>query len=178
MVSLFRAVPNLTTLNVSSSLELPFHVGGNNVSDFFTTLYMFSHSQTHSLWFPYILRNFILGTFFWNDLLFCFLWFACLLLFQVFGFDRGYWAFQGLDFISRLKKVTIELTYGWNGFELARFMYEHAPNLKNMFVITLPNQASMMRGELWRANRISNARVVFIGKRPRGAPSSSCLSYV
>ncbi|KAK9921301.1 hypothetical protein M0R45_029818 [Rubus argutus] len=126
MVSLFRAVPNLTTLNVSLSLELPFHVGGNNV----------------------------------------------------FGFNRGYWAFQGLDFISRLKKVTIELTYGWNGFELARFMYEHARNLKNMFVITLPNQASMMRGELWRTNRISNARVVFRGKRPRGAPSGSCLSYV
>ncbi|XP_062005764.1 F-box/FBD/LRR-repeat protein At1g78750-like [Rosa rugosa] len=112
MTSLFRAVPNLTTLNVSSSPEFPFHGGGDNVS----------------------------------------------------GFERGYWELQGLDFVSKLEEVTIELTTGSNGFELARYMLGHGGNLKKMFVITTPDQSSLVP-EIRRTNRTSNARVVFLVKR-------------
>ncbi|KAL6130781.1 hypothetical protein ACLB2K_069160 [Fragaria x ananassa] len=114
MTSLFRAVPNLTTLNVSSSPHFPI---------------------------PHVCDR--------DD--------------NISGFDRGYWELQGLDFFSKLEEVTIGLTTGSNGFELARYILEHAPNLKKLSVITRPDQSSSVP-DIWRSDPTFNARVVFLEK--------------
>ncbi|KAL6138147.1 hypothetical protein ACLB2K_063433 [Fragaria x ananassa] len=120
MTSLFRAVPNLTTLAVSSYPEFPFLGGGTNLS----------------------------------------------------GFDKGYWELQRFDFISNLEQVTMELTSGSNGYELAKYLLEHACNLKMMWVITTPDQSSLVP-EISRSNRTSNATVVILEKRRPNRTSST-----
>ncbi|KAL6133873.1 hypothetical protein ACLB2K_066106 [Fragaria x ananassa] len=97
------AVPNLTTLAVSSYPEFPFLGGGTNLS----------------------------------------------------GFDKGYWELQRFDFVGNLEQVTMELTSGSNGYELAKYLLEHACSLKMMWVITTPDQSSLVP-EIRRRNRTSN----------------------
>ncbi|KAL6145300.1 hypothetical protein ACLB2K_055988 [Fragaria x ananassa] len=120
MTSLFRAVPNLTTLSVSSYPEYPFLGGGTNLS----------------------------------------------------GFDKGYWELQRFDFVRKLEQVTMELTSGSNGYELAKYLLEHACNLKMMLVITTPDQSSLVP-EISRSNRTSNATVDILEKRRRNRTSNT-----
>lgn len=89
------------------------------------------------------------------------LWIDCLILFQVSGFDREYWELEGLEFVSKLEEVTIELTTGSNGFELASYMLEHARKLKMMFVIITPDQSSLVP-EIRMTNLTPHGRVVIL----------------
>ncbi|KAK9921343.1 hypothetical protein M0R45_029855 [Rubus argutus] len=113
MVFLFKGVPNLNTLDISSNIP-SIEVGTN-----------------------------------------------------AFGFPKGYWELQGLDFISQLKEVTIELTNGSNGIRLAWYILEHAQNLKKMIVICFPNlpHHSGFMTKLKRTRILSNATVVIQEKK-------------
>ncbi|XP_004305019.1 PREDICTED: F-box/FBD/LRR-repeat protein At1g80470-like [Fragaria vesca subsp. vesca] len=117
MTSLFRAVPNLIYLNVSSSSQFPI---------------------------PLALLN-LLGC---DD--------------NISGSDGGCWELQGLDFVSKVEEVIIGLNSGCNGFELARYMLEHARNLKKLSVITTPDDQSSSIPDIWRSNPSFNSRVVFV----------------
>ena len=87
---------------------------------------------------------------------------ACLLPFQISGSDGGCWELQGLDFVSKVEEVIIGLNSGCNGFELARYMLEHARNLKKLSVITTPDDQSSSIPDIWRSNPSFNSRVVFV----------------
>ncbi|KAL6144529.1 hypothetical protein ACLB2K_055221 [Fragaria x ananassa] len=80
---------------------------------------------------------------------------------EVSGFDREYWELEGLEFVSKLEEVTIELTTGSNGFELASYMLEHARKLKMMFVIITPDQSSLVP-EIRMTNLTPHGRVVIL----------------
>ncbi|CAN6713604.1 unnamed protein product [Malus baccata var. baccata] len=79
-------------------------------------------------------------------------------------FDRRYWQLQNLDFISQLKDVTLEVPEGSNDsnlIEFARYVLEHAQNLKKMVVICEPSESRLI--SLIRSSMsISNASVVFL----------------
>ncbi|CAB4288706.1 unnamed protein product [Prunus armeniaca] len=55
-----------------------------------------------------------------------------LLLENCSGFNMGYWRLQNISFIHQLKDVTIELSIGSNGIRFAKYVLEHARNLKKM----------------------------------------------
>ncbi|PRQ43975.1 putative F-box domain, FBD domain, leucine-rich repeat domain, L domain-containing protein [Rosa chinensis] len=77
------------------------------------------------------------------------------------GFDMGYWEQQNLGFIYKLKEVTIELSNGSNGMELARYILEHAQCLEKMVVVYLPHQCDIVKRMLDRSKMISSGTVVF-----------------
>ncbi|CAL2273037.1 unnamed protein product [Prunus armeniaca] len=83
------------------------------------------------------------------------------------GFNMGYWRLQNLAFIPHLKEVTIELSNGSNGIELAAYMLEYAQNLKKMVIVHSPQQYSVIR-KLNKSKRISSATVVFQEDQQRG----------
>ncbi|CAL2273033.1 unnamed protein product [Prunus armeniaca] len=83
------------------------------------------------------------------------------------GFNMGYWRLQNLAFIPHLKEVTIELSNGSNGIELAAYMLEYAQNLKKMAIVHSPQQYSVIR-KLNNSKRISSATVVFQEDQQRG----------
>ncbi|CAB4288717.1 unnamed protein product [Prunus armeniaca] len=58
--------------------------------------------------------------------------FMALLLENCSGFNMGYWTLQNISFIHQLKDVTIELSIGSNGIRFAKYVLEHARNLKKM----------------------------------------------
>ena len=66
----------------------------------------------------------------------------------------------------------MELTSGSNGYELAKYLLEHACNLKMMLVITTPGQSSLVP-EISRSNRTSNATVDILEKRRRNRTSNT-----
>ncbi|BBG96704.1 Protein with RNI-like/FBD-like domains [Prunus dulcis] len=51
------------------------------------------------------------------------------------GFDMGYWKLQNFPFIYHLEEVTIELSNGSNEIEFARYILEHAVNLKKIVIL-------------------------------------------
>ncbi|KAH0981910.1 hypothetical protein GBA52_009087 [Prunus armeniaca] len=51
------------------------------------------------------------------------------------GFDMGYWKLQNFAFIYHLVEVTIELSNGSNEIEFARYILEHAVNLKKIVIL-------------------------------------------
>ncbi|KAM0991409.1 hypothetical protein ACFX2C_009795 [Malus domestica] len=55
------------------------------------------------------------------------------------GFGLDYWKMQNLSFVGQLKEVTIEHSHGSNEIEFARYILEHAQNLKKM-IIALYNE--------------------------------------
>ncbi|XP_050116850.1 uncharacterized protein LOC126594537 isoform X2 [Malus sylvestris] len=55
------------------------------------------------------------------------------------GFGLDYWKMQNLAFVDQLKEVTIEHSHGSNEIEFARYILEHAQNLKKM-IIALYNE--------------------------------------
>ncbi|KAM1307454.1 hypothetical protein ACFX2H_009705 [Malus domestica] len=55
------------------------------------------------------------------------------------GFGLDYWKMQHLSFVGQLKEVTIEHSHGSNEIEFARYILEHAQNLKKM-IIALYNE--------------------------------------
>nr|XP_011467270.1 PREDICTED: uncharacterized protein LOC105352296 [Fragaria vesca subsp. vesca] len=82
---------------------------------------------------------------------------------DAFGFSRGYWELQGLEFISQLKEVTLEITNGSNGLYLAWYFLEHAQYLKKMTIIyspELPHHIGFM-AKVKRTRIISDAIVIF-----------------
>ncbi|ONH96055.1 hypothetical protein PRUPE_7G105000 [Prunus persica] len=83
------------------------------------------------------------------------------------GYNMGYWRLQNLAFIPHLKEVTIELSNGSNGIELAAYMLEYAQNLKKMVIVHSPQQCSVIR-KLNKSKRISSATVVFQEDQQRG----------
>ncbi|PQQ19063.1 hypothetical protein Pyn_00574 [Prunus yedoensis var. nudiflora] len=83
------------------------------------------------------------------------------------GFNMGYWRLQNLEFIPHLKEVTIELSNGSNGIELAAYMLEYAQNLKKMVIVHSPQQSRVIR-KLNKSKRISSATVVFQEDQQRG----------
>lgn len=84
-----------------------------------------------------------------------------LLFFQTSGFNMGYWEQQNLGFIYKLKEVTIELSDGSNGMELARYILEHAQCLEKMVVVYLPHQCDIVKRMLDGSKMISSGIVVF-----------------
>lgn len=81
-----------------------------------------------------------------------------LLPFQSCKFNRKYWKSQNLDFVHRLEEVKIELSNGYNGMEFARYILEHAQNLKKM-VIHYPPQQSYVEGRLSKSEMISTTSI-------------------
>ena len=73
--------------------------------------------------------------------------------FQACGFNGKYWKSQKLDFVNQLKEVTIELSNGNNGWQLARFILEHAQHLKKMTIFYKPGKSHVI-------NKINNSKVV------------------
>ncbi|KAM1525344.1 hypothetical protein ACFX10_009822 [Malus domestica] len=55
------------------------------------------------------------------------------------GFGLDYWKMQNFSFVGQLKEVTIEHSHGSNEIEFARYILEHAQNLKKM-IIALYNE--------------------------------------
>lgn len=86
----------------------------------------------------------------------------CSFPFQACGFKRKYWKSQNLEFIHQLKEVSIELSngYTYNALELARYILEHAQNLKKMVIFYLPRQSYVI-GRVNKSNKVSTATVVF-----------------
>lgn len=72
-----------------------------------------------------------------------------------------YWKQQNFGFILELNEVTIELSKGVNGIELARYMLEHAQNLKKMVIVCLQQQSGLVKRMLDKSKMISNGTVVF-----------------
>ncbi|CAN6580640.1 unnamed protein product [Malus baccata var. baccata] len=73
-------------------------------------------------------------------------------------FNRKYWKSQNLDFVHRLEEVKIELSNGYNGVEFARYILEHAQNLKKM-VIHYPPQQSYVERRLSKSKMISTTSI-------------------
>ncbi|VVA18104.1 PREDICTED: F-box/LRR-repeat [Prunus dulcis] len=57
------------------------------------------------------------------------------------GFNMGYCRLQNIYFIHQLKEVTIELSIGSNGIQFAKYVLEHAQNLKKITVFHSPQQS-------------------------------------
>ncbi|XP_062003783.1 uncharacterized protein LOC133721238 isoform X2 [Rosa rugosa] len=77
------------------------------------------------------------------------------------GYYMEHWKQQNFGFILELNEVTIELSRGLNGIELARYMLEHAQNLKKMVIVCLPLQSGFVKRLLDKSKMISNGTVVF-----------------
>ncbi|KAM1208040.1 hypothetical protein ACFX2J_013751 [Malus domestica] len=82
------------------------------------------------------------------------------------GLSRRFWKSQNLACINQLEEVTIELSYGGNELEFARYTFEEAKNLKKMVILYLPNQSTLMRTVNER--EMNSATVVF--KERQGMP--------
>lgn len=69
---------------------------------------------------------------------------------------------QNLGFINELKEVTIEPFYGPNENEFAKYILEHAQNLKKMVISYLKEkQSDVVAGMVSKSNMISStAKVV------------------
>ncbi|KAL6141734.1 hypothetical protein ACLB2K_060021 [Fragaria x ananassa] len=76
------------------------------------------------------------------------------------GFDMKYWKMQNLGFISQVEDVTIELSAGFNGIELARYILEHAESLEKMVIRYLAEQSNDI-GKLKETKMVSNPLVTF-----------------
>ncbi|CAN6719681.1 unnamed protein product [Malus baccata var. baccata] len=76
------------------------------------------------------------------------------------GFDKEYWKLQNLDFVNQLEEVSIELSDGSNGIELARYILEHAETLENMVIVYLPQQSDVIEN-IKKSKKISKAAVTF-----------------
>ncbi|KAL6273424.1 hypothetical protein ACE6H2_024116 [Prunus campanulata] len=83
------------------------------------------------------------------------------------GFNMGYWRLQNLSFIHQLKEVTIELSIGSNGIQFAKYVLEHAQNLKKMTVFHAPQQSKAVR-KITKSKIASSAKLVFLEDRERG----------
>ncbi|KAB2622006.1 F-box protein [Pyrus ussuriensis x Pyrus communis] len=76
-------------------------------------------------------------------------------------FGNEYWERQNLAFIHQLKEVSIENSYGSNEIEFARYILEHAPNLKKMVIVHRDDDApSKVAGMVSRSKMISTASVL------------------
>lgn len=86
--------------------------------------------------------------------------------FQACGYNSKYWKSQNLDFIFELKEVSIALASGYinNAMELARYILEHAPNLKKMFILYLPHQSYVIK-KINKCKIISPAASVIFRRR-------------
>ncbi|KAM1037236.1 hypothetical protein ACFX13_032806 [Malus domestica] len=73
-------------------------------------------------------------------------------------FNRKYWKSQNLDFVHCLEVVKIELSNGYNGMEFARYILEHAQNLKKM-VIHYPPKQSYVERRLRKSKMISTTSI-------------------
>ncbi|XP_070668513.1 putative F-box/FBD/LRR-repeat protein At4g03220 [Malus domestica] len=91
------------------------------------------------------------------------------------GFGMAYWKSQKLAFINQVKVVSIELCSGSNGFELARYILEHAQNLNKLEIIHSAEQSNAIR-ELNESKRVSNAAFVFEEDRQRGTRKQAELN--
>lgn len=140
IVSLLRAVPNFTTLDIRSPRDKVFFSSGPVVSDGFISC-------------PSLICDFLIE-----------LGFLFVKLFQESSFDSGHWQLQELDFINRIKEVTIEITDGSNGIEFAKYVLENSPSLKIMSIICAPTQkSSLMEG--FRTSRVINPiMIVFLAQ--------------
>ncbi|CAL2273071.1 unnamed protein product [Prunus armeniaca] len=61
------------------------------------------------------------------------------------GCNRKYWKSQNLNFTDQLKEVTVVLSNGFNGMELARYILEQAENLEKMVIFYLPHQSYVIK---------------------------------
>ncbi|CAN6543499.1 unnamed protein product [Malus baccata var. baccata] len=78
-------------------------------------------------------------------------------------FDTYYWKMQNLGFINELKEVTIEPFYGYNENEFAKYILEHAENLKKMVISYLKEkQSDVVAGMVSKSNMISSTAKVVI----------------
>ncbi|XP_028948715.2 putative F-box/FBD/LRR-repeat protein At5g44950 isoform X2 [Malus domestica] len=75
------------------------------------------------------------------------------------GFDMGYWGLQNLSFIHQLKEVTIELCDGSNGIQFAKYILEHAQNLKKVKIVHSPWQCNDI-AEVKKSKMASNIATV------------------
>ncbi|KAM5574036.1 F-box/LRR-repeat protein [Rosa sericea] len=82
------------------------------------------------------------------------------------GFNGKYWKSQNLDFVNQLKEVTIELSNGNNAWQLARFILEHAQNLKKMTIFYLPRKLHVI-DKVSNSKKVSSATIDFHEKQWR-----------
>ncbi|XP_050142232.1 F-box/LRR-repeat protein At3g58900-like [Malus sylvestris] len=76
-------------------------------------------------------------------------------------FGNEYWERQNLAFIHQLEEVSIENSYGSNEIEFARYILEHAQNLKKMVIVHRDDDApSKVAGMVSRSKIISTASVL------------------
>ncbi|KAM1798844.1 uncharacterized protein LOC126617895 [Malus sylvestris] len=76
-------------------------------------------------------------------------------------FGNEYWKLQNLAFIYQLKEVSIENSYGSNEIEFARYILDHARNLRKMVIAYRDQNApSKIAGMVSRCNRISTPVVI------------------
>ncbi|KAM2452425.1 hypothetical protein ACFX1W_009753 [Malus domestica] len=121
MVSLLRGIPNLNILYAKTSPR-PFLFTPKTVSSSPCCLLIFV-SGTRRTYFPR--GNFYSHLVTYRQ--------------QSTGFGLDYWKMQNLSFVGQLKEVTIEHSHGSNEIEFARYILEHAQNLKKM-IIALYNE--------------------------------------
>lgn len=94
------------------------------------------------------------------------------------GYNSKYWKSQNLDFIFELKEVSIALATGYinNAMELARYILEHAPNLKKMFILYLPHQSYVIK-KINKCKIISPATSVIFRRRERDEDKTMGKSF-
>ncbi|KAM0977849.1 hypothetical protein ACFX13_014157 [Malus domestica] len=79
----------------------------------------------------------------------------------------GYWRLQNPSFIH-LKEVTIELCDGSNGILFAKYILEHAQNLKNMKIVYPPHQSYDV-DKLKKSKMASNIATVVFDEEESGS---------
>lgn len=81
------------------------------------------------------------------------------------GFDMGYWKLQNFAFIYHLVEVTIELSNGSNEIEFARYILEHAVNLKKIVILfqSRSQQSNDVLGKVSKCKMISTPIIVIQG---------------
>ncbi|KAL6183913.1 hypothetical protein ACLB2K_045323 [Fragaria x ananassa] len=82
------------------------------------------------------------------------------------GFNGKYWKSQHLDFVNQLKEVTIQLSNGNNSWQLAKFILEHAQNLKKMTIFYLPTKEHVIE-KVSNSKKVSSATIDFHEKNWR-----------
>ncbi|XP_050382802.1 putative F-box/FBD/LRR-repeat protein At1g78760 [Argentina anserina] len=76
------------------------------------------------------------------------------------GFDMEYWKMQNLKFVSQVENVTIELSGGCNGIELARYILERAGSLEKMIIRYFAEHSNVI-GKLKESKMISSPSLIF-----------------
>ncbi|XP_018505980.2 putative F-box protein At3g58860 [Pyrus x bretschneideri] len=82
-------------------------------------------------------------------------------------FGNEYWKLQNLAFIHQLKEVSIENSYGSNEIEFARYILEHAQNLKKMVIVHRDQNAPSKVSGMMSKSKMISAASLLIRQNPK-----------